>query len=719
MNDIRSLIAQIPELTLDGAVVTYAEPNADEQYEILWCNDAILRDTGFTREELVGASPSIFRGPLTDPDSRTYIYKELEKKKPFRTTLRYHRKDGSDFWCELSLTPIRDEFGVHTHWAFFMRNVSEVMELASRLDSAERAAELAQERLWHAIEALPEGFVIFDRDDRMVLCNSRFREAYSKTGEVIAPGSRFEDMLRDGLANGQYPDAVGHEEQWLKDRLERHRNPQGPIVQKLPGNRFVQINEVRTPVGDLVGFRNDITELKQQEQALKAQAETLRSTLEQIDKLSRTDTLTSLGNRRGLDFRLRELDSELDPEHVVAFLHIDLDRFKAINDVFGHAAGDFVLEYVARILRQSVRSNDYVARVGGDEFSIVLSDTPNTEIRVAATNIADRIIKSCAEPLRWNDNQLMFGASIGIAIGPVKDIEQLKQDSDIALYQAKEAGQNKSALFTPALRQQVETRKRLADQFLAGYKNGEVVAFCQPQVCAATGEPAGAEALVRWQHPELGVLSPEVFLPVIEDLGMTADLDELVLNDALSIAHACQRAGTPLRKISVNVSYRRVKALADLSKLKATRPWPSNLAFELLETIDFDGFDPHVAWTLDALREIGVSIEIDDFGSGRASLTTLLQIQPDRLKIDRSIVAGALSNSAGAQSMIRAIGTMANGLGIAMTAEGIETKEQSDLMRDLGCDVLQGYLYGQPMARADFLDWMARCQVRDTKPSEP
>ncbi|MEX0284026.1 MAG: putative bifunctional diguanylate cyclase/phosphodiesterase [Paracoccaceae bacterium] len=374
-----------------------------------------------------------------------------------------------------------------------------------------------------------------------------------------------------------------------------------------------------------------------------------------------------------------------------------------INDVFGHVAGDHVLCVVAGILKDSVGIKDYIARVGGDEFAIAVV---RADALGAAERIAQRIIAACKESIVYDDKELRFGASIGIALTDQADTADLMENADIALYDAKAAGRNRYALFSPELREIAEEKKRLADALLKGLADNQICPHFQPQVAASDGAFVGLEALARWRHPVMGMVSPGVFLPVAEELGLLGEIDEVILCKSLEMAKRLKENGVNIPKVSVNVSYRRLKCNALLKRLEQMRPWPCRLAFELLETIDFDQDADSFAWILDGLRHLGVEIELDDFGSGRASITTLLRLRPDRIKIDRQLVAAVDSEVPGAHPLIKAIGEMGKSIGIQMTAEGIESPVQARVLSRLGCDVFQGFLYSKPLSEPDLVQWI-------------
>lgn len=622
---------------------------------------------------------------------------------------------GNNIWVRAAGRPIYQD-GIITSLIGAFQDITERRKSEATLQDSEKKAKKAQQRLWAAIEALPEAFVMYDAEDRLVICNKKYKEVYAASAPAIFEGAAFEDVIQFGLDNGQYPEAVGQEEAWLHERLDRHKNPSGPMEQSLTGDKFLQIHEVRTKQGDTVGFRTDVTELHRQKCALECQASELERQAVALNKAkqdaevaSLTDALTGLGNRRGLDLLLEDWAQQVAPGFEVALIHVDLDRFKAINDVFGHAAGDHVLCVVSQILRDSVRSNEYIARVGGDEF--VIAATSRNAQRAAKT-IADRIITACQVSVDFDGKELRFGASIGIAFAKKLGIGNLMENADIALYDAKASGRNRCTLFTPDLRSVAEEKKRLADELLRALADDQICPHFQPQVSTEDQALVGVEALARWQHPTMGLVPPNVFLPVAEELGRLGDIDDIILRKSLETVQRLKLQGIQIPKLSVNLSYRRLKEESLLNHLGELRPWPCQLAFELLETIDYDQDADSFSWMLDKLRDHDIEMELDDFGSGRASITTLLRLRPDRIKIDRQLVSSIASEVSGANPLVKAICEMGKSLNIEMTAEGVETEAQARVLKRLGCSVFQGYLFSPALSEHDLTQWIADQDLR-------
>ena len=698
---LEALIGRLADAIGDAIIITDAGEHPGPS--ILWCNSAFTAQTGYSLDEVRGTSPRTLQGPETDRETVRRLRAGLDGWTPVRAQLLNYRKDGSPFWADLSLTPVADETGWYRYWIGVQRDISAFVQLKQDLESARQTAQHAQQRLWDAIEAIPESFVIYDADDRLVAFNRRYRELYALSAPALEIGARFEDILRYGLRHGQYSDAVGREDVWLRERLERHRNPSGPIEQELPGDRHIRIHEVRTANGDTVGFRMDVTELKRQKRRLAENADALARAKHDAEIASRTDPLTGLGNRRALDDRLRSLAGAAGSDATVSVLHLDLDHFKSINDAFGHPAGDHVIRHIAHVLTDCVRPDDLIARVGGDEFVVVLFSAPHGD---SARTVAERIIARCREPIRFAEKELHVGASIGIATGTPSRAASLLNDADIALYEAKREGRNRSAMFTPRLRAMAEKRKRIADELVKALADDHILPFFQPQVAADSREFVGVEALVRWRHGSEGLVSPGLFLPIAEDLGLMSEIDEIILAKSLGMVERLKERGVAVPKMSVNVSYRRLKDSGLGRQLGHADTWPCRIAFELLETIDFDRGADELLFILDDLKERGVEIEIDDFGSGRASITTLLRIRPKRIKIDRQLVGVVASDLPREIPILRAIGQIGKSLGFEMTAEGVETEMQARALRRVGCDVLQGHLYCPAVPEAELARWI-------------
>lgn len=459
----------------------------------------------------------------------------------------------------------------------------------------------------------------------------------------------------------------------------------------------------------ITGISWDVTDdvlMTEQLRAAKAIADMKNAELadakDRIEHNALHDPLTGLGNRRMLDRALDRLFAAgVEKSEGIAILHIDLDRFKQINDTLGHAAGDAMLVHASEILRSSISADDIVARIGGDEFVVVISGAPDDKALAA---LCDHIIAQMRQPVDYNGFACRFGVSIGVAVGhgSTADARKLLVNADIALYRAKESGRNRYQFFTQALEAEVVTNKRIADEILEGIERDEFLPWYQPQFDASTLALSGVEALIRWRHPREGILTPDRFLRIAEELNVTATLDRLVLEKALADHMRWTAAGIRVPKISVNVSAKRLQEKDLLASLTGLSIMPGQISFELVESIFLDESDDVVTANIDGIKKLGIDIEIDDFGTGHTSIVSLLKIKPKRLKIDRQLVAPVLGART-EQALVRSIIDIGRSLGIETVAEGVETMAHAEMLGILGCDLLEGYAFSKPLSGESFI----------------
>ncbi|AGB45263.1 diguanylate cyclase (GGDEF) domain-containing protein [Mesorhizobium australicum WSM2073] len=410
-----------------------------------------------------------------------------------------------------------------------------------------------------------------------------------------------------------------------------------------------------------------------------------------IEHVALHDSLTGLPNRRYLDDMLA---TSTRPGERTALLHLDLDRFKQINDTLGHAAGDAMLMHASKVITANAGRADFVARIGGDEFVVICARRDDAELAA----LADRIIEEMRQPVDFRGHQCRFGVSIGIATntGEGLDARQLLVNADLALYRAKSRGRNRYEFFNDELQSEIVETKRTADEILGGLERNEFIVFYQPQFDAGTLEIVGVEALARWQHPTRGILGPDVFLRVAEELNVVALIDRTVLKRALADFERWQLQHLDIPHVSVNVSARRLEDKDLIDGLRKLNIGEGTVSFELVESIFLDENDDLVAWNIEHIKDLGIDIEIDDFGTGYASIVSLLKLQPRRLKIDRQLIT-PITSSLPQRRLVSSIIEIGKSLGIEVVAEGVETMEHARILKDLGCDLLQGYALGRPM----------------------
>ncbi|MFK7943638.1 MAG: EAL domain-containing protein [Paracoccaceae bacterium] len=460
----------------------------------------------------------------------------------------------------------------------------------------------------------------------------------------------------------------------------------------LAANR--QLNSANKAKSDAMGS------LKEANALLEEQFEELERVQEEVRHKSLHDPLTGVANRRFLDTRLAESAEKCrEQDDWLGVLHIDLDRFKQINDTLGHAAGDAVLAHVAATLEDHAGEDDLVARVGGDEFVVVrTSNADQTELG----ELAQTLIEALGKPYIHDGRECWFGASVGIAAMRGEEIvsDELLMNADIALYRAKNRGRGCYQHFSNEVQQEMIRHKVLADGIRAGLERDEFVPWYQPQIDAQTREIQGFEALARWHCPDGSVRPPVDFLGVAEDLSVVPRIDHMILAQSLSDLSAWDAAGLDVPHVSVNVSARRLLDPDLVTKLDAFDLPRGRVAFELLESAFLDDMEETLVWNIDQLKEKGIDIQLDDFGSGHASIVSLVKLGPDALKIDRQMIS-AITLDPARLSVVESIISIGHSLGVRIIAEGVETEEQAQILADLGCHGLQGYLISRPMPAID------------------
>jgi diguanylate cyclase (GGDEF)-like protein len=534
------------------------------------------------------------------------------------------------------------------------------------------------------VNNMSQGVLMFDAEARLVFCNQRYVEMYGLSSEVAAPGCALRDLLQHRAAVGAF---AGSAEDYIADLLEDIAAGKTSVVMvKSADGRVFSI--VRNPIagGGWIATHEDITDRQRAE--------------ERIVHMARHDALTDLPNRTMLRERLDHELKRVKRGECLAVLCLDLDHFKSVNDTLGHPIGDELLKVVAERLRRCTREPDTIARLGGDEFAIIMTGMERPTDAVA---LAKRIRESITKPYHIDGHQILADISIGISLSPIdaSEPDQLLKNADMALYGAKGDGRGTYRFFEPEMDAKMKTRRELEMDLRSALVNAEFELYYQPLVNLTTNEITAFEALVRWNHPTRGLVSPADFIPVAEETGLIIPLGEWVLRRACD-----ETAKWPAHiKVAVNLSPSQLKS-RDLTQLVvsalAESGMPANrLQLEITETVLMHNTFNTLA-TLHQLRKLGVQIAMDDFGTGYSSLSYLRSFPFDKIKIDRSFIQD-LSNGAEPLAIVHAVAGLARSLNMVSTAEGVETQQQLDQLQSVGCTEMQGYLFSHARPAADIV----------------
>ncbi|MBV6323044.1 EAL domain-containing protein [Duganella violaceipulchra] len=636
-------------------------------------------------EELFGYEPGAMTGASTAivfPNSFDFEsagarqYPSLSEGDYFNEERHYRRKDGSLFWCMVSgyaLDNKRANEG--SIWVY--------ADITARKEAEEKLRLSAT-----VIEHIADGVVVLDAHGIIVAVNPAFTQITGYT-EQEALGHDH-TLTRSGRHDPDFYADMWTEQVetgfWRGEIWNRRKN--GELY--LEWLTVSAVRDTRGQTTHYVGVFSDITKAKESQ--------------EKLDHLAHHDPLTALPNRLLFHDRLQHalLRAARDGEQL-ALLFIDLDRFKNVNDTLGHHIGDELLKQVAKALLERLREGDTLARLGGDEFIVLLE---NIENQFGASQVAEKLVQMFEQPFMVAGHELFVTCSVGISVFPEDaiDLNMLIRNADVAMYQAKARGRNGYSFYTPSMTGEGVERLRLETFLRRSIEKDEIFLNYQPQVEIDTGRLIGVEALVRWNHPELGLIPPIRFIPLAEDTGFINQLGKWVLEEACRQMVRWQQAGLHVPKMAVNLSAKQfergsiVNMVADI--LRETGLEPDRLQLEVTESVIMNTGDAMVF--INDLHSIGVGLAIDDFGTGYSSLAYLKQLPVQTLKIDRSFIKD-ISTDVNDEAIAIAIIQLGKSMNLSVIAEGVETEEQAAFLLRHGCRLAQGYFYSKPVAAQDLL----------------
>ena len=576
--------------------------------------------------------------------------------------------------------------------------------LLTTREKGELAHSLAEQnfRFDTALANMSHGLCMFDAQRRLLVWNKRFCEIYRIAAEVLSPGITVRQMIELSAARGNHPDRtvaemVAEIETWLASGVVSH------LKRPLPDGRIIALSHQPMPDGGVVVIFEDVTEREQAE----ARAQFLAT----------HDELTGLPNRLVFGQAVSDavkVGRRYGQEFAVMF--VDLDRFKIINDTLGHAAGDSLLSDVAKRLNQCVRESDIVARVGGDEFIILLREVSDAS---QVATVARKILSTVVKPLSIHGQECRVTASIGISLFPsdAQDEESLIKNADAAMYAAKEDGRNACRFHSREIKNQSIERLMLETSLRRALERNELVLYYQPKRDLGHDGISGVEALLRWHHPDLGLLQPSRFIPLAEETGLIVPIGKWVLETACAQNMAWQRQGLPAIRIAVNLSPRQFadpNLLHDIRAALEKSGMPAQLLeLEITESMVMHNVERTVR-VLEAIKSLGITLAIDDFGTGYSSMSLVKKFSIDALKIDRSFVREIMNDSED-KVIADAIIALGRALNLTVVAEGVETAEQEAFLRAHKCDEIQGYLISKPVPADEFAAFLANHAVAQLK----
>lgn len=634
-------------------------------------NPAFEQLTGYQEQEMVGRSCKVLQGPMTDAAAKADLKKALDAGEHITREILNYRKDGTAFWNEVTISPVRDTFGVVTHFVGIQHDVTERKSRQLQLRMTEQVFSQAR-----------EGITITNAEGDIMLVNRAFTEITGYTdAEVLGKNPR---ILASGLQDRAYYvamwAAIEKDGVWSGEIFNRHKD--GTVYPE-----WLTISVIRDEHGSITNYLGSFIDLTQ-----------VRAAESRVQNLTHYDPLTGLPNRTLLADRTAYCISMVQrTQEPFCMMLVSIDHFKALNDSLGHKVADTVLVEVAQRLSDAVRDQDTVSHHSGKEFTLILPGTPSD----GAAHLASELLWKIAQPFGVADQQISITASIGVSVFPDNgnDFDTLFKSAEIALHRAQASGRDDFKFYSEGMYHEVLSRETITKSLRSATTRGELQVLYQPLADLQTGKISGMEALLRWHHPDLGTVSPAVFMPIAEETGLIRSMGEWVLRQVCADLRTWLDQGLAAPHVAVNVSPVQFRDAAFVAMVQAAvqdyQIEASHIHFEVTESALMD--DVHrCEEILHTLKKMGFFLSLDDFGTGYSSLSYLKRYPFDKVKIDQSFVRDIGSSQADSV-IVKVIISMAHGLGLRVIAEGVETEAQCEIMRANVCDEIQGYFFSRPV----------------------
>ncbi|KAA1174388.1 EAL domain-containing protein [Marinobacter salinexigens] len=664
----------------------------DEAGVIEWVNPSFEEHTGYLIDEVKGKSPRDFLcGPGTDQETVNRIRRALFRGEAYEADILNYTRSGQPYWVNTYCHPIQPREGKHPGFVVIQNNISD-------RKNGERSLRIAASVFDRSHEAI----IITDHRNQILDVNPAFSRitGYSREEVLGLPPS----ILSSGRHSPEYYRSLWHSIEttghWRGEIWNRRKN----------GEEFIELLSIsRVHLEEPgqyyhVAAFSDITALKNH--------------AHELERAANYDDLTGLPNRQLLEQRLQSAKSYADRQkRTLSICYLDLDGFKTLNDQYGRAEGDRILKATADRLTQTLRSGDIIARIGGDEFVLLLKSDGHE-------SVYQRVLASVSEPLQVEDGQsFSLTASLGITRYPEDkdDAEGLIRHANQAMYSAKEKGRNQFHFFDPDLDEHRKQKREQLIEISRALENEEFCLYFQPQILLSDNQLTGMEALIRWQHPQRGLLSPGQFLPTVENSYLEVPLGQWVLKEAMHQVNTWKEAGHQLG-VSINISAQHLMDRTFAGYLESylhSHPEldPGLITLEVLESTALED-TKQASNVLTHCRELGLQVGLDDFGTGFSSLTYLRTLPVDMIKIDQSFVLNMLDN-ANDRAIVESVIFLAQRFSRPVLAEGVETLEHARVLRSMGCDQIQGYGIARPMPAEEVLTWVSGWQQKRTSGSGP